>query len=111
MGLVGCIQAAKLPGENAALQAQIEEINKDKWARECAPKETALAISNADFVQLEFQQGDARRATEHMEAARPMRPPRSPRRMSAGRRTGTATRSGTMKTSAQTSPRTRRSPR
>lgn len=70
MGLVGCIQAAKLPGENAALQSQIEEINKDKWARECAPKETALAISNADFVQLEFQQGDARRATEHMDAAR-----------------------------------------
>ena len=50
MGLVGCIQAAKLPGENAALQSQIEEINKDKWARECAPRETALAISNADFA-------------------------------------------------------------
>ena len=70
LGLVGCIQAAKLPGENAALQAQIEEINKDKWAKECAPRETALALSHADFVQLEFKQGDARRATEHMETAR-----------------------------------------
>jgi len=69
-GLVGCIQAAKLPGEQAALKRQIDEMGQDKWAQECAPKETALAISHADFVALEFEQGDARRATEHMTIAR-----------------------------------------
>ncbi len=70
MALMGCIQAAKLPAEHAALKRQIEEMEQDKWAKECAPKETALAISHADFVELEFEQGDARRATEHMSIAR-----------------------------------------
>ena len=70
LGLVGCIQAAKLPGEQATLKRQLDEMDQDKWARECAPKETALAISHADFVTIEFEQGDARRATEHMTIAR-----------------------------------------
>jgi len=70
LGLVGCIQAAKLPGEHATLKRQMDEMGQDKWAQECAPKETALTISHADFVALEFEQGDARRATEHMTIAR-----------------------------------------
>ena len=70
LGLVGCIQASKLPGEQATLTRQIEEMNQDKWARECAPSETATAISHAEFVTIEFEQGDARRATEHMTIAR-----------------------------------------
>ncbi len=68
--MVGCIQAAKLPGEHTTLKNQIAEMGQDKWAEECAPKETALAIAHADFVTLEFEQGDARRATEHMTIAR-----------------------------------------
>ena len=70
MGLAGCVQAAKLPAEHKALKAQLDEMNQDQWARECAPRETAMAISHADFVALEFKQGDARRATEHMSTAR-----------------------------------------
>lgn len=70
LGLGGCIQAAKLPAEHAALKVQIEDMSKDKWAQECAPRESALAISHADFVSIEFEQGDARRATEHMDIAR-----------------------------------------
>ena len=67
---VGCIQAAKLPGEHKALQSQIEETARDKWAQECAPVETARAITHSEFAELEFKQGDARRATEHLEIAR-----------------------------------------
>ena len=67
---VGCIQAAKLPGEYQALQSQIQETARDKWAQECAPVETARAITHAEFADLEFRQGDARRATEHLEIAR-----------------------------------------
>ena len=68
--LTGCIQAAKLPAEHTALNSQIDEMAQDKWAEECAPRETALAISHAEFLVLEFQQGDVRRATEHMDIAR-----------------------------------------
>ena len=57
---VGCIQAARLPIEHKALKAQIEETEKDKWARECAPEEMAMAIAHREFAELEFEQGDAR---------------------------------------------------
>jgi outer membrane protein OmpA-like peptidoglycan-associated protein len=70
LGLGGCIQAAKLPGEHVLLKAQLEEMAGDKWAQECAPKQSAVAISHADFLSIEFEQGDVRRATEHMETAR-----------------------------------------
>ena len=68
--LGGCISAAKLPGEHVLLKAQLEVMSKDKWAAECAPAQTALAISHAEFLGIEFEQGDVRRATEHMETAR-----------------------------------------
>jgi outer membrane protein OmpA-like peptidoglycan-associated protein len=70
LGLGGCLQAAKLPAEHVALKAQLAEMNKDKWASECAPKQSALATSHADFLSVEFEQGDVRRATEHMNTAR-----------------------------------------
>jgi len=69
-GLAGCIQAAKLPAEQTALNADLEQMSVDKWAQECAPRESALAISHSEFVLIEFDQGDVRRATEHMEIAR-----------------------------------------
>ena len=67
--LAGCIQAAKLPAEHKALNAQLDEMAQDKWAEECAPREAALAMSHAEFLVLEFQQGDVRRASEHMDIA------------------------------------------
>ena len=70
LGWVGCIQATKLPAEHNALNAQLDEMAQDKWAEECAPRETAMANSHAEFLVLEFQQGDVRRASEHMNIAR-----------------------------------------
>ena len=35
-----------------------------------SPRDSTRHLEHADFVQLEFEQGDARRATEHMEIAR-----------------------------------------
>ena len=60
------MQASKLPADHAALKGTLTEMDKDKWAQECAPRETAMAKSHADFVLTEFEQGDVRRATEHM---------------------------------------------
>ena len=67
---MGCIQASKLPLEHKALQDQLAEADKDRWAMECAPVETAKAKTHGEFAELEFEQGDARRATEHMSIAR-----------------------------------------
>ena len=64
------MQATKLPAEHTVLNAQLDEMAQDKWAEECAPRETAMAISHAEFLVLEFQQGDVRRASEHMDIAR-----------------------------------------
>lgn len=63
------MQASKLPSDHAVLKRTLTDMDKDKWAQECAPKETAMAKSHADFVLVEFEQGDVRRATEHMALA------------------------------------------
>lgn len=70
LGMTSCIQASKLPAEHQALKREIDEMGIDKWAQECAPAEAAIAVTHAEFLMLEFKQGDARRATEHMAIAR-----------------------------------------
>lgn len=67
--LVGCMQASKLPAEQSQLTRTMTEMDKDKWAQECAPREVAMAKTHAEFVLIEFKQGDVRRATEHMDVA------------------------------------------
>ena len=67
--LGGCMQASKLPASHTELKRTLDEMGKDQWAQECAPREAALATTHAEFVLIEFEQGDVRRATEHMEVA------------------------------------------
>ncbi len=68
--LTGCIQAAKLPGEHKALVRELEDAHSNKWAKECGPAQLARAETHREFAEIEFAQGDARRATEHLAFAR-----------------------------------------
>ena len=51
------------------LQADIAAAQVDPWAEVCAPRELAMALSNRDFAEIEFREGDPRRATEHLSVA------------------------------------------
>lgn len=64
--LVGC-------ASQTLLATQYNQLTQDLTAAHaltnCAPRDLALADSHYDFVRLEFQQGDTRRAQEHLEIA------------------------------------------
>ena len=68
--LTGCVQAAKLPAEHRALTAELKDAHSNKWAKECGPAQLAKAETHKEFAEIEFEQGDARRATEHVAIAR-----------------------------------------
>jgi outer membrane protein OmpA-like peptidoglycan-associated protein len=60
---VGCASRFALEAEHAQLKKEVA----DAQARQrCAPKELALAEANLAFVELEFEQGDPRRAGDHL---------------------------------------------
>ena len=64
----GCVHPTGLKSQSDRLNDLILQAN-DNDARACAPRQMALAESNAEFVALEFQQGDPRRAQEHIDVA------------------------------------------
>jgi len=51
------------------LQKDIASATADPWAEVCAPRELAMAMSNRDFAEVEFKEGDPRTATEHLKVA------------------------------------------
>lgn len=65
----GCISAAKLPGDHKRLTTDLADADSNKWAKECGPAQLARARTNKEFAEIEFQKGNARRATEHMDIA------------------------------------------
>lgn len=65
--LAGCVPQAMLAQEHQALVGQMEQA---RAAQRCAPRELALAESHLAFAQLEFEQGDTHRATEHLAVVR-----------------------------------------
>jgi hypothetical protein len=50
---------------------QIVAAATQRGARECAPKELALAKVNLEFARLELSEGDRRRADHHLTLAEP----------------------------------------
>ena len=68
--IAGCVQAAKMPAEHKALVAELADAHSNKWAKECGPAQLARAEAHREFAEIEFQQADARRATEHLALAR-----------------------------------------
>lgn len=66
--LAGCTNPNLVRVALDETQAELTRAN-DVHARICAPATYAEANSNLDFARLEFEQGDVRRANEHLEAA------------------------------------------
>lgn len=63
----GCASQALLASEYKSLE---EELAAARQTTNCAPRDLALADANAEFARIEFEQGDARRAAEHVALAR-----------------------------------------
>ena len=65
---LGCTNPRLVAASLDKTQATITRAN-EVHARICAPAEFADATSNLDFARLEFDQGDVRRANEHLSMA------------------------------------------
>ena len=69
LSLVGCATIGPIGQMHADVVNGLTQADVDEWAEQCAPRELALARSHSAFAELEFEQGDARRAQEHLEIA------------------------------------------
>ena len=67
LGMTGCASQALLAADFAALQQAVASAHE---RTNCAPQALALADVNLEFAKLEFDQGDTRRAAEHIAVAR-----------------------------------------
>ena len=63
----GCVTPGPLKTDHDELGRILKNIPVE-MAKECAAEEYALAQSNKDFAALELEQGDTRRAREHLDA-------------------------------------------
>ena len=64
VSLIGCADPRLVKATLDESQATIVKANL-VYGKICAPEELANAQSNVDFTQLEFKQGDVRRAADH----------------------------------------------
>lgn len=62
----GCARIPHLPDYDVEISAGLTLADVDAWAETCAPRELALARAHHAFSRVEFRQGDARRAEEHL---------------------------------------------
>jgi outer membrane protein OmpA-like peptidoglycan-associated protein len=67
--LAACASVGTLQTDHRTLVSDITKAESSQWAMQCAPRELALANSHREFAELEFQEGDARRAAEHVAIA------------------------------------------
>lgn len=67
LGLAACVPASTLQLHRDAL---VTEVADARARTHCKPKDLALAESNLAFALVEFEEGDARRASEHLALGR-----------------------------------------
>jgi outer membrane protein OmpA-like peptidoglycan-associated protein len=65
--LAGCASQALLASDYQTLTQTISDAHK---RQNCAPKDLAMADAHFEFAKLEFEQGNTRRATEHIGISR-----------------------------------------
>lgn len=70
LAALGCADLTPLQRDHQALVATMTQLEGNKYALECAPKALALAQSHRAFAELEFEEGDAARASEHLVLSR-----------------------------------------
>ncbi len=63
----GCASQVLLATDFEALQAEVAAAHQ---TTNCAPKDLAIADANLEFVKIEFEQGDTRRAADHVRIGR-----------------------------------------
>src|SRR5688572_18680900 len=63
----GCASQALLASDYQTLTQTIAEAHK---RQNCAPKDLAMADAHFEFAKLEFEQGNTRRAAEHLGISR-----------------------------------------
>ena len=68
--MTSCVRMGPLHKYYNEVLDNLEQADIDHWALECAPSELALAQAHREFAELEFEQGDARRAEYHLLLAR-----------------------------------------
>ena len=69
LGISGCKKVGPLHHYHEALVKDLAAADVDEWALRCAPEELARARAHRQFAELEFEQGDARRAEQHLDLA------------------------------------------
>jgi outer membrane protein OmpA-like peptidoglycan-associated protein len=67
--LAACASVSTLQTDHTTVLGDIAKAESSQWAMQCAPRELALANAHREFAELEFQEGDARRAAEHVAIA------------------------------------------
>jgi outer membrane protein OmpA-like peptidoglycan-associated protein len=67
LAVAGCASQTSLAERYADLERDVQSIHA---LSNCAPRDLALADANYEFARIEFDQGNTRRASEHIEEAR-----------------------------------------
>jgi outer membrane protein OmpA-like peptidoglycan-associated protein len=70
LAFAGCADLKPLQANYNQLKATMDDLDGRPGAVECAPEAMATARANREFAELEFKEGDARRAWEHVTIAR-----------------------------------------
>ena len=70
VGLFSCAKVGPLQDYYDEVQVGLQQAENNDLIKNCAPRELALAESHQAFAALEFEQGDTRRAEEHLLIAR-----------------------------------------
>jgi outer membrane protein OmpA-like peptidoglycan-associated protein len=65
--LMGCVKFGPIQSKHDDLIKRFEQANVDDYAQKCAPNDFALAVSQKEFAELEFEQGDLHRSEEHLD--------------------------------------------
>ncbi|MBN1337525.1 MAG: OmpA family protein [Deltaproteobacteria bacterium] len=68
--LAGCADLSALQRQNQTLITQLKGLEANRYAVLCAPEALAMAQAHREFAELEFRQGNASRAAEHLAIAR-----------------------------------------
>ncbi len=68
--LPGCADLSSLQRQNQTLITQLKALETNPYTVQCAPEAMAMALAHREFAALEFRQGDAGRAAEHLAIAR-----------------------------------------
>ena len=65
----GCVKYGPIQSKHQQLETRFYDANVDQYSQQCAPKEFAIAVSQKEFAEIEFEQGDLHRSEEHLDMA------------------------------------------